>query len=227
MSYKNLAVPFFVFIFLLGCGGMAPVSNVRTAENAQEPTGELVFKEDEELQKEIASIANEAKGKVGVFALLMEENRAVSLNGKERFAMQSVVKLPVAMAVMKQVGEGKLTLEQKINFTPDDLVNPNQRSPLRDKNPNGGSATVEELIRLAVSESDGSACGSPAAPRHCSNSSSRWVLTKWLSSGHTRNLAKIGKCSMKTGRPQRRPLNFSNRFGTRRTRRRRNPTIWN
>ena len=158
MSYKFFAISFLLLIFQLGCGGSSSISNVRTADNSQEPTGELVFEEDEELQEEIAEIANEAKGKVGVFALLMEENRAVSLNGKDRFAMQSVVKLPVAMAVMKQLDEGNLTLDQRVNFTADDLVNPNQRSPLRDKNPNGGSATMEELIRLAVSESDGSAC---------------------------------------------------------------------
>ncbi|MGD9629757.1 MAG: class A beta-lactamase [Pyrinomonadaceae bacterium] len=143
--------------FSWACGGRdaGPVSGTPETE---EPTGELIFKEDELLQKNIAGIASEASGKVGVFALLMEQNRAVTVNGSERFALQSVVKLPVAMAVLKQAAEGKFTLDQTISFTIEDLVNPNQRSPLRDKNPNGGDATINELIRLAIVESDGSAC---------------------------------------------------------------------
>lgn len=134
------------------------------------PSTEVVFKEDEELQAKLAQIAAESKGKIGVFALLMEEDRSVSFNGNERFAMQSVVKLPVAMAAIRQVNEGKVKLDQQVKFTIVDLANPNQRSPLRDKNPKGGEVTIDELIRLALVESDGTACdvltriaGGPAA----------------------------------------------------------------
>ncbi|MEO5860497.1 MAG: class A beta-lactamase [Pyrinomonadaceae bacterium] len=122
------------------------------------PSTEVVYPEDEALQSKIAEIGAEARGKLGVFALLMEEDRSVSFNGNEHFAMQSVVKLPVAMLVMQQVADGKFTLDQKIEFTTDDLVNPNQRSPLRDKNPKGGEVTLDQLIRLALVESDGTAC---------------------------------------------------------------------
>src|SRR5690606_29757539 len=93
------------------------------------PSTEVIFKEDEELQEKLAAIAAESKGKVGVFALLMEEDRSVSFNGSERFAMQSVVKLPVAMAVMRHVNDGKFKLSQNVKFTTADLANPNQRSP--------------------------------------------------------------------------------------------------
>lgn len=146
-----------VVTLTFACNGNISNSLIPTNESLQ-PTGELLFKEDEELQENLAGFAEEAEGKLGVFALLLEDERAVSFNGNERFAMQSVVKLPVAMAVMQQVSEGKFTLDQKIKFTAEDLVNRNQRSPLRDKYPRGGEATVDELIRLAISESDGTAC---------------------------------------------------------------------
>ncbi|MDI1241688.1 MAG: class A beta-lactamase [bacterium] len=156
-------------LLLSSCSGSVSNTLLPINESLQ-PTGELIFKEDEELQEKLAGFAEEAKGNLGVFALLIEEERAVSLNGNERFAMQSVVKLPVAMTVMQQVSEGKFTLDQKIKFTTEDLVNPNQRSPLRDKNPKGGEITIDELITLAISESDGTACdvltriaGGPAA----------------------------------------------------------------
>ena len=166
MRYLTLLV---VIAFLSACTGNV-ANPVTPSDDATQPNGELVFVEDEALQEKIAAIGEEAKGKLGVFALLMEDERAVSFNGNEHFALQSVVKLPVSMLVMQQVAEGKFTLDQKIKFTKDDLVNPNQRSPLRDRNPKGGEVTLNELIRLALVESDGTACdvltriaGGPAA----------------------------------------------------------------
>ena len=143
-------------VLLLSACSSAPT--VVPVDEIVNPSTEVVFKEDEDLQAKVAEIGAEAKGKLGVFALLMEEDRAVSFNGNERFAMQSVVKLPVTMLVLQQVTEGKFKLDQKIKFTTEDLANPNQRSPLRDKNSKGGEITVDELIRLAIVESDGTAC---------------------------------------------------------------------
>ena len=151
-----LLVIFLSFLYV-GCGDSAIANSTPVVTNGS-PKAESVDKVDEKLQKELTSIAEEGKGKVGVFALLIEDGRTVSLNGEEHFVMQSVVKLPVAMAVLKLVSEGKLRVDDKIEFSKNELANPGQRSPLRDENPNGGSATVDELLRLAVSESDGTAC---------------------------------------------------------------------
>lgn len=158
--YKMRSLLFLIPIFLLlsACQSGIPL---RTEFDPTEPIkgpGELVFKEDEELQKKIASIASDAKGQVGVFALLIEEDRSVSLNGNDHFALQSVVKLPVTMAVIERVESGILGLDDPIKFTKEDLVDRNQHSPLRDRYPTGGSVTVRELIRLALTESDGTAC---------------------------------------------------------------------
>ncbi len=71
--------------------------------------------------------------------------------------MQSVYKLPIGMAILRQVDDGKLKLEQKIRVGKSDFVKPSMRSPIRDENPNGTETTVGELLRLAVSESDGTA----------------------------------------------------------------------
>ncbi len=155
---RSLIVLFLFLSFLyLGCGGPSATNSTPAAASSS-PAAKPVSGTDEELQKQIASIAAEAQGKVGVYALLIEDGRTASLNGKEHFVMQSVVKLPVAMAVLKLVSEGKLRIDDKIEFSKNELANPGQRSPLRDENPNGGSATVDELLRLAVSESDGTAC---------------------------------------------------------------------
>lgn len=71
--------------------------------------------------------------------------------------MQSVYKLPISMALMKQVDAGKIKLDQKITISRDDYVGGDAHSPIRDKYPNGAQLTVDELLRFAVSESDGTA----------------------------------------------------------------------
>ena len=71
--------------------------------------------------------------------------------------MQSVYKLPISMAVMKQVDAGKLKLDQKVTITKAEYIGRNAHSPIRDKYPNGTDLTVTELLHFALSESDGTA----------------------------------------------------------------------
>ncbi len=131
----------------------AVTTNANTNSSAPSPTATP----NEILTAELRKIAEDAQGKVGIHAVLLETGETVSLNADERFAMQSVVKVPISMAVMKKVEAGELTLDQKITIGTDELVPSRMHSPFRDKNPNGGEATVRELIELAVSVSDGTA----------------------------------------------------------------------
>ena len=121
------------------------------------PLPKFVLKPDAELEKQIAKIAEEAKGKVGVAAVVLETGDSAVLNADQHFPMQSVFKLPIAMAVMEQIKRGELDLDEKIGVTKEDMVRQGQRSPLRDANPNGGEFTIRELIRLSLVESDGTA----------------------------------------------------------------------
>ena len=61
------------------------------------------------------------------------------------------------MAIMEQAKRDTVDLDEKVAVTKEDLVGKDQHSPLRDDNPNGGEFTVRELMRLALSESDGTA----------------------------------------------------------------------
>lgn len=110
-----------------------------------------------ELRQRIEQIASEAKGRVGVAAVLLETGESVSLNPREHFPMQSVYKFPIGMAALRQVDEGKLKLEQRVRVETSDFVRRGQHSPLRDANPKGAEVSVRELMRLAVAESDGTA----------------------------------------------------------------------
>ena len=110
-----------------------------------------------ELQKQIDGIAAVAKGRVGVAAEVLETGESVFLNPHEHYPMQSVYKLPIGMAVLAQVDQGKLKLEQRVRVEKSDLVGPGLHSPIRDRNPNGVELNLSELLRFAVSESDGTA----------------------------------------------------------------------
>lgn len=116
----------------------------------------LDLKTDVTLQQQIESIAIDAKGTVGVAVVALETGDAATLNADNQFAMQSVYKLPIAMAVLHLVDAEKLALDELIGVTKDDLVTPGQRSPIRDKHPDGTTLAIRELIRFAISESDGS-----------------------------------------------------------------------
>jgi len=113
---------------------------------------------DAGLAAAITQIAAAAKGRVGVSAIMLESGETLaSLNPQDHFPMQSVYKLPISMAVMKQVDEGKITLEQKVRIAKEDFVGRAAHSPIRDKYPNGTELTVTEVLRFALSESDGTA----------------------------------------------------------------------
>jgi len=90
--------------------------------------------------------------------VVLETGETVAaLNSQDHFPMQSVYKLPISMAVMKQVDAGKIKLEQKVKVAKEDYVGSAAHSPIRDKYPHGAELTVNDLLRFALSESDGTA----------------------------------------------------------------------
>ncbi len=108
------------------------------------------------LDKGVAKIERRAKGRLGVALIDLKDRRLWSYRGAETFPMQSVFKLPLAVAVLQQVEAGKLRLDQPLTITRKDLSL--FHSPLA-RQFKGESATypVQELIRLAAGMSDNTA----------------------------------------------------------------------
>jgi beta-lactamase class A len=113
-----------------------------------------------DLNKRMYEIAGSSQGRVGAAVSLLESGKTVEINGNERFPMQSVYKLPIAMAVLDRVDRGSLKLEQKVKVEKSELLPAAKaHSPLRDKYPRGDvELTLRELLHYNVSESDGTAC---------------------------------------------------------------------
>ncbi|MBL0740031.1 class A beta-lactamase, subclass A2 [Chryseolinea lacunae] len=110
------------------------------------------------LRTSLAEIAATLKADVGVAILDLERGDTVMLNGHQHFPMQSVYKFPLALMVLRQVDQGKLSLDKKIKLRKEDLL-PNTWSPLAKKYPEGNvEVTLREILSYTVSQSDNNGC---------------------------------------------------------------------
>lgn len=160
---KFLWITLLLFTASLGLGGCTYKTDIPLEFPTPPPAAPpmpvpaLEVRRDAELERQLAEIAKDARGKVGIAAVLIETGDAALLNADDRYPTQSVYKLPIAMAVMEQIRMGDLALDEKIGVTKEDMVRVGMRSPLRDSTPDGGVFTLRELIRLSIVESDGTA----------------------------------------------------------------------
>ena len=148
----------FLLLSLAAACSSGTLTQERSAHTTQNAVAEKKAElQTTEIQTQLDQIASAAEGRVGIAAVVLETGGTVSLNPRDHFPMQSVYKLPISMAVMKQVDAGKIDLEQRVRVTKADFGSRGQHSPIRDKNPNGVEMSVRELLRYAISESDGTA----------------------------------------------------------------------
>lgn len=110
------------------------------------------------LRNKIEQIVSDKNAVVGVSIIGNNGKDTMTLNGEKHFPMQSVFKFHIALAVLSEIDKGKLSLDQKVEISKNDLLPEDFWSPLRDENPNGGSFTIERLIQYSVSHSDNTAC---------------------------------------------------------------------
>jgi beta-lactamase class A len=156
--FRTFCLFLLTVLLTVGCTGIN-FSNREDTPNSQtsEPSEITTSNTDRtnELRDRIEQLSQAAQGRVGVTATVLETGESVSLNGDQRFPMQSVYKFPIAMAVLAQVDQGKLKLDQKIRVEASDIV---QDSRILDKNSQGKEFSLAKLLQYMVSESDNTAC---------------------------------------------------------------------
>ena len=149
---------FCLFLLTVGCASINSSNREETPNNqTNTPSGITTSNTDRtnELRARIEQISQAAQGRVGVTATVIETEESVTLNGNQQFPMQSVYKFPIAMAVLAQVDQGKLKLDQKIRVEPSDVL---QGSRILDEKSQGMEFSLAELLKYMVSESDGTSC---------------------------------------------------------------------
>jgi pectinesterase len=113
---------------------------------------------EDSLKTKIVDIVRGANGKVGLSVIGSENFDTLTINGSDKFPMQSVFKFPLALAILNQVDNGIFSLEQKIHLSKKDLQ-PDTWSPLRKKYPDSDvDITLDELLSTTVSQSDNNGC---------------------------------------------------------------------
>jgi beta-lactamase class A len=107
------------------------------------------------LEIAFSRIARGSRGRVGVALIHLESGKHFVLRGHERFPMASVVKLPIALELLKQVSEGRLTLTREVWISESDI---RPCCTLSRRHRTGGvSKTAGELLELMIVESDNTA----------------------------------------------------------------------
>lgn len=110
------------------------------------------------LRQQIREIATDAHGKVAVACSLPGTPLNCDLNPTSRPPMQSVFKLPLALTILHQVEDGRLSLDQAVLFRSSDLILPKPYSPLQDRYPQAGvDVPLHDLLEMTVTSSDNTA----------------------------------------------------------------------
>ncbi|QNK63613.1 class A beta-lactamase, subclass A2 [Pedobacter sp. PAMC26386] len=116
------------------------------------------FAQQNGLRKKLQTIASSHVATIGFSLVNLENGDTLTLNGTKHLPMQSVYKFHLALAILNQVDNGNLRLNQMILLKKSDLL-PDTWSPLRDKYPNGEvEIPLSQILSYTVSQSDNNGC---------------------------------------------------------------------
>jgi len=99
-------------------------------------------------------IESRVGGRVGLLAIATDSGKTLAHRQDERFALCSTFKWVLAAAVLAQVDEKRLGLEQEISYSPGEIID---FSPITSRQAQQGHLSVAELARAAVVTSDNTA----------------------------------------------------------------------
>jgi beta-lactamase class A/beta-lactamase class A VEB len=111
------------------------------------------------LKQKINEILKDKSATVGVAIRGVDPKDTISINGDSRLPMQSIYKYHLSLAVLHQVDQGILSLDQVISLEKE-LMDSYKHlwSSLRKKYPNGGEVTLAEILKNTVAWSDNLGC---------------------------------------------------------------------
>jgi beta-lactamase class A len=110
------------------------------------------------LREKIQTVIDTSKAKIGVGILGLDFKDSLVINNDTHYPMLSVYKSPLAIMILHQVDIGKLSLEQNIHITREEL-DTNTWSPIARDFPNQDvDMKLSDLLIYTVSKSDNNGC---------------------------------------------------------------------
>ena len=109
-----------------------------------------------ELKKEIETIVGGKDLKLGFALYDFSTGKSISINGNDKYPMQSVFKFPIGVALLDCVSRGEFSLSDSVTLTKADL-SPDLWSPIRERWPEGVRLPLVSVMTYMVAHSDNSA----------------------------------------------------------------------
>ena len=156
MPFKSL--PILLLFSTLGLACSKPTPTAEIAKPTQSPSPVVTAAQnqpgsiEQELTRRLEAICDRAQGTVGVSVVHIESGKTVSINGKSQLPLYSVFKLPLAIAVLQDVADNRLRLDQKIHVTPAEIVPGTPENTALWEKP--VDVTLEQLIDHSITRSD-------------------------------------------------------------------------
>lgn len=110
------------------------------------------------LKEQIETIVTGNKATVGVAVWGPDDLEPLLVNPFEKFPMQSVFKLHLAMLVLHQVDQGKLDLNQSVTVKRAEVLQNTWAPMMKEHQGDEFSVSVQQLLQYSVSQSDNVAC---------------------------------------------------------------------
>lgn len=108
-----------------------------------------------ELKKEIETIVGGKDLKLGFALYDFSTGKSISINGNDKYPMQSVFKFPIGVALLDCVSRGEFSLSDSVTLTKADL-SPDLWSPIRERWPEGVRLPLVSVMTYMVALSDNS-----------------------------------------------------------------------
>jgi len=128
--------------------GLSPACSSKTVSQAQRQPDI----DQSKLTKRLEEISKRASGVVGVMAIHVESGKSAALDSTKKLVLQSVFKMALAVTVLKAVEEKRISLDQKLLVTPDDVAPGSKYNTDLWRKP--AERSVQELLELSISRSD-------------------------------------------------------------------------
>ena len=106
-----------------------------------------------ELKKEIEIIVGGKDLKLGFALYDFSTGKSISINGNDKYPMQSVFKFPIGVALLDCVSRGEFSLSDSVTLTKADL-SPDLWSPIRERWPEGVRLPLVSVMTYMVAHSD-------------------------------------------------------------------------
>jgi beta-lactamase class A len=139
-----------------GCSGAgqssAPPPETRPTAPVAPATAAAAPAPEAAVTERLTTLARESDGNVGVSVIHVESGRTAEVHASEPLPLYSVFKLPLAVVVLKEVEQGKLSLDQKIAVAANERVAGSpENTALWQEDSN---RSLREMIELSIARSD-------------------------------------------------------------------------